>query len=126
MTTLSLTTSMTTTCRSTDMELSEELRTKVRQLDVSVRQLRLNGTAYAEAERDYKVVLRKEALKLRDDGMPVTLIDKVIYGVPSVAEARFKRDVADTVYKANQEAINSIKLQMRLIEAQIGREWGQA
>ena len=53
------------------------------------------------------------------------MIDKTCYGIPSVAEARFKRDVAEAVYKANLEAINSIKLQMRLLENQLQREWGQ-
>lgn len=108
------------------MELYEELRTKTAQLDVAVRHLRKTGTAYAEAERDYKILLRTEVLKLRDEGTPVGMIDKVCYGIPSVAEKRFLRDCAESVYKANQESINSLKLQMRLIEAQIQREWGQA
>ena len=51
------------------------------------------------------------------------MIDKVCYGIPSVAEARFKRDVAEAVYKANQEAINSIKLQIRILNDQLDREW---
>lgn len=106
------------------MELHEELRTKTDQLDASIRQLRKSGTAYAEAERDYKILLRSECLKLRDEGMAIGMIDKTCYGIPSVAEARFRRDVAEAVYKANLEAINSIKLQMRLLEGQIQREWG--
>ena len=105
-------------------DLYAELQSKTRQLDLSIRQLRTNGTEYAKAERDYKILLRSECLKLRDAGMAIGLIDKTCYGIPSVAEARFKRDVAETVYKANLEAINSIKLQLRLIEAQISREWG--
>lgn len=107
-------------------DLYSELTIKTAQLDASVKQLRKSGTAYAEAEREYKVLLRTEALKLRDDGMAIGMIDKVIYGVPSVAEKRFQRDVAECIYKANLEAINSIKLQMRLIESQIQREWGQS
>ena len=106
------------------IDLIEELQAKTHQLEVSVRQLRKSGTDYAEAERDYKVLLRQECLKLRDEGMAIGMIDKTCYGIPSVAEARFKRDVAEAVYKANVEAINSIKLQMRLLEAQIQREWG--
>lgn len=106
------------------MELFLELQQKQKQLDASIKQLRVSGTAYAEAERDYKVLLRQECLKLRDGGMAIGMIDKTCYGIPSVAEARFKRDVAETVYKANLEAINSIKLQLRLIESQIQREWG--
>ena len=107
------------------MNLYMELQNKTKELDVCIRQLRVNGTAYAEAERKYKILLRSEALKLRDSGMAIGMIDKVVYGIRAVANARFERDCAEAVYKANQEAINSIKLQMRLIESQIQREWGQ-
>lgn len=106
------------------VELYNELQKKTRELDTSIKLLRQNGTAYAQAEKDYKILLRSECLKLRDEGMAVGMIDKTCFGIPTVAEARFKRDVAEAVYKANQEAINSIKLQLRLIESQIQREWG--
>ena len=106
------------------MDLQIDLIEKTKQLELSIKELRNSGTNYATAERDYKIKLREECLRLRDEGMAITLIDKVAYGIPSVAEARFKRDVALTVYQANQEAINGIKLQLRLIEGQINREWG--
>ena len=105
-------------------DLYEELQAKTRQLDASIKQLRKNGTEYAEAERDYKVLLRSESLKLRDEGMAIGMIQLTCYGIPCVAEARFRRDVAQVVYEANQEAIQAIKLQMRLLESQIQREWG--
>lgn len=108
------------------MDLYQELQDKIRQLEVSLKELRKSGTNYAQAEKDYKILLRQECLKLRDDGMAIGMIDKTCYGLPSVAEARFKRDVADTVYRANLEAINSIKLQMRLIENQLSREWSSS
>ena len=107
-----------------EYDLYQELQAKTKQLDVSIKNLRKSGTEYAEAERSYKILLRTECLKLRDEGMAIGMIDKTCYGIPSVAEARFQRDVAEVVYKANLEAINSIKLQMRLIESQIQREWG--
>lgn len=106
------------------IDLLTELQQKTRQLEVSIKQLRKSGTAYAQAERDYKILLRQECLKLRDEGMAIGMIDKTCYGIPSVAQKRFERDVAEAVYKANLEAIQSIKLQMRLIESQIQREWG--
>lgn len=108
------------------MELYTELQTKTQHLDRSIKQLRTSGTEYAQAEKDYKILLRQECLKLRDEGMAIGMIDKTCYGIPSVAEARFRRDVAEAVYKANLEAINSIKLQMRLLENQLQREWGQS
>lgn len=104
-------------------DLYTELQTKTKQLEIAVKALRKTGTAYAQAERDYKVHLRTECLRLRDEGMAVGMIDKTCYGIPSVAEKRFARDVAEVTYKANLESINSIKLQMRLIEAQLQREW---
>ena len=105
------------------MDLYNELMQKTKQLEISIKELRNSGTKYAEAERDYKVLLRQECLKLRDEGMAIGMIDKTCYGIQSVADARFKRDVAEAVYRANLESINSLKLQMRLIENQISREY---
>lgn len=104
-------------------DLMNSLKAYSEALDESVKRLRRNGEALAQAERDYKILLRQEVLKLRDEGMAVGVIDKTIYGVPSVAEARFKRDVADAMYRANQEHINATKLHLRIIESQINREW---
>jgi hypothetical protein len=106
------------------MELILDLQQKQKELDISIKQLRNTGTAYAQAEKDYKICLRTKALKLRSEGMAIGMITKTIYGVPEVAELRFKRDVNEAIYRANQEAINSIKLQLRLISSQIDREWG--
>ena len=106
------------------MDLMNELQIKIKELNTSIKSLRQTGTEYAEAERSYKVCLRQHALRLRSEkDMPVTLIQQVVYGVPEVAEKRFTRDVAEAVYKANQEAINSIKLQIRIIEGQLNREF---
>ena len=106
------------------MDLMNELQAKIKQLEASLKELRVSGTNYAKAERDYKILLRQECLKLRDEGMAIGMIDKTCYGIPSVAEARFQRDVSRTVYEANLEAINTLKLQLRLIENQISREFG--
>ena len=105
------------------MDLITELEQKRKQLDQGILDLRKNGTARAKAEKEYKILLRMECLKLRDEGMAIGMIDKTCYGIPSVAEARYKRDIAETLYNAHQEAINSIKLQIRLIESQLQREW---
>lgn len=104
-------------------DLMLDLQAASARLDKAVRMLRKTGTEFAEAERDYKVLLRQEALKLRDSGTAVGLIDKTVYGVREVAEARFRRDVAEATYKANQESINVLKLQIRILDSQISREW---
>ena len=104
-------------------DLIQSIQQKNDELTVAIRQLRVSGTAYAEAEKNYKIKLREECLRLRDEGMAIGMIDKVCHGIPSVAELRFKRDVAEAVYKANQESINSTKLQIRILDNQLSREW---
>jgi hypothetical protein len=106
------------------MELYEQIEGKSRELTVAIKRLSETGTALAEAERDYKMSLSKKSLELKDGGMAVTLIDKVVYGLREVADLRFKRDVAEAIYSANQEFINVTKLQLRLLENQYEREWG--
>lgn len=106
------------------MELYQELETMKRQLNASIKMLRQNGTKKAEAEREYYIMLRQEALRLRDEGESVGMVTLTVKGLRKVADLRFERDVADVVYNANQEAINALKLQMKLTEAQIQREWG--
>jgi len=105
------------------VDLYTDLRKKTEHLDYSVRQLRENARKYAQAEKEYRIILRKECLKLRNEGYPVGVIEKVCYGIESVANARYKRDIAEEVLNANKEAINVIKLQLRLIDNQIQREW---
>lgn len=106
------------------MNLYNDIQDLTNRLNQAIKLLAKYGREFAEAERDYKICLRQEALKLRSEkNMPVTLIQQVVYGVPEVADKRFKRDVAEAMYQTAQENINSIKLQIRVIEGQLNREW---
>lgn len=107
------------------MDLFNEIQNLITELNVSIKKLREHGTDFADAEKQYKITLRQEALKLRaDENMAVTLINQVVYGIPEVAEKRFKRDVAEAMYQANMEHINATKLKLRILEGQLQREWG--
>lgn len=106
-----------------EYDLYTELQQKRHDLNTCIRKLRETGSALAEAERAYKVMLRAESLALRDDGMPVTLIKLTVYGVEKVAELREERDKAQVIYDANKDAVNAIKLELRLIESQLQREY---
>ena len=93
------------------------------ELDASIHRLRKNGVELAEAEKAYKMELTKEALRLRFEDMPVTLINQIVYGLEEVADLRLKRDSAKANYEANQEHINICKLKLRILENQLSREW---
>ena len=105
------------------MDYVNQIQELTKRLNTSVVKLRDYGRELAEAEKDYKITLRQEALKLRSDGMAVTLINQIVYGIPEVAQKRFNRDIAETMYKTAQENINSIKWQIRILENQLEREW---
>lgn len=104
------------------MDLYEEITEKRKQLDYCIKELRKNGSDFAAKERAYKVRMRAECLALREDGMPVTLIQQVVYGVEEVADLRYERDVAETTWRANIEAIQSLRLQLRILQQQLNQE----
>jgi len=107
------------------MDLFNDIQNLIEKLNISIKTLKKNGQVLAEAERDYKITLRQEALKLKqEEKMAVTLINQVIYGIPEVANKRYKRDVAEAMYKTNQEFINTTKLKIKILESQLSREWG--
>lgn len=106
-------------------DLMQEIQSKTRLLDSAISQLGKRGNTYAQAEHDYKIALSQEILIERDKGTPVTIINDICRGKPSIAKLRFERDVAETSYKAALEAINGYKLQIKILDAQIAREWGK-
>ncbi len=108
------------------MELWKELITIERQLNEALATLRTNGIDYCEAERLYQMEKSKQTMRLKSEGYPITLIPQVVKGLENVAELDYIRNKAEVVYKANLEAINIKKLELRVLEAQIEREWGNA
>ncbi len=105
-------------------DLVTEIRSRMRTLDAALREFGKRGREYAEAERKYRMELSKKILLERDKGTPVTIINDVCRGDPEIARLRFNRDVAEVCYKSAQEAINIYKLNIKVTEEQIKREWG--
>lgn len=108
------------------MDLWTELSEKRKMLDKAIETLATNGYDLAAKERDYKIEINKKALELRAEDTPVTLINTIIYGYEDVAKLRFERDLAQVKYNSNLEYINTIKLQIRILENQLNKEWGNA
>ena len=104
----------------------QEIQKKSEMLDKAIQELATNGYDLAEKEKKYKTAVSQKALELRANDTPVTLINQIIYGYKEIADLRFDRDVAEVKYNANLEYINVIKLQIRILENQIAREWGNS
>lgn len=105
------------------MDLVNELFSKTKMLNPAIKRLAEEGEKYASKERDYKIALRQNALKLREGEMAIGMIDKVVYGIPEVANLRFERDVAESLYKTALEYLNTLKLEIRVIQSQLDKEW---
>lgn len=106
-----------------DPQMINRLNDLTEKLSSGIRLMARYGKELAEAERDYKVELRKEVLRLRSQGEAVTVIQQCVRGSGKVPELRFKRDTAQVMYDTAKENINVLKLQTRLLESQIDREW---
>ena len=105
------------------MDLINELNNLIKKLDVSVKSLRNTGSEYAKAYTDYRVALAKELMILKEEGYAITLAGDIARGKPEIAKLKFKEISTEAIYKANQEAINSTKLQIKIIQEQINKEW---
>jgi hypothetical protein len=101
----------------------QELSNKVSLLDSALQQLGNRGRLYADAEQKYRVALAQKILIERDKGTPVTIISDVCRGDREIARLKFDRDCAEITYKAAMEACNVYKLQIKILENQIEREW---
>lgn len=106
------------------MDLYNEIQEKSKYLDNSVKMLRKTGSEYAKAYTDYRVALAKELMILKNDGYAITLAGDIARGKPEIAHLKFEEISKEAIYKANLESINVLKLQIKILENQIEREYG--
>lgn len=106
------------------MDLLQELWKIKDLLTKALEQYKTRGQEYAKCYRDYRVKVAQELLKLKADGMPATIAYDIARGKEEVAEAKEKEIIAECMYKSCQEAINTYKLQIKILQEQINKEWG--
>lgn len=104
-------------------DLMNELDSMKNELHRSMKMLRQNGETLAKKEHDYQLIKAQTWRVLKAEGWTSTDLASTIKGQPEVAQAMFERDNAKVMYEANQEHINVVKLEMRVMENQIAREW---
>lgn len=76
-------------------------------------ELKTLGVKKADAERKYRVELRKEILKLRQlEKQPATLINDLAKGKEEIARLRLDRDIAETNYSVCIEAMRNLRLEL--------------
>lgn len=104
-------------------DLMQELQQLRSELNRALALLKERGIKLAETERAYKLAKARKIEEERDKKTAVSLIRELVIGDVSVSQLRMERDKARVMYRSVDEAINIKKLELRIVESQIGREW---
>jgi len=99
-----------------------ELNDKSEELNRELDNLRYWGKILANKECDYKRALAICILERREEGFPATLTENVCRGREDISDHRRKRDISEANYKASDQKIMILKLQIRIIESQMEAE----
>lgn len=105
------------------MDIVNQLQYLQKQLDASIKALRKTGEEYAKAYTDYRVEVAKELVKLKDEGYAITLAGDIARGKPEIARLKFEEICKEAIYKANLEAINALKIEIKVLSNQYDKEW---
>lgn len=105
------------------MDLLNELWKTSELLGKALEQLKDRGRDYAKAYTTYRKMLAKELLRLKAEGMQATLCGDVARGKEEIAEAKEQEIITESLYKSCQEAINVYKVQIKILQEQLSREW---
>ena len=80
------------------------------------------GTEYAKSYSNYRKLVAQELLRLKAEGMPVTIAYDIARGKEEVAQAKEQEIITECLYKSCQEAIQAYKLQIKILQEQINKE----
>lgn len=104
-------------------DLINEMEQLSTELDQALSEQEQRGRNLADCEAAYQVILRQKALIEKDSGTPVTFISQFIRGDREIAEKRRERDIAEALYQTAKDRVVGIRLKLKIVDAQAGREW---
>jgi hypothetical protein len=105
------------------IELINEMLAKTNQMTGVITELKKRGRKMAETEADYRSALAQKILQLRAEGFPATIMSDVVRGDREVAKLRLVRDIAKTEYEVADEMLQVLKLQIRVLQAEVERDF---
>ena len=103
------------------LDLMRALEEDRRLMKAAVSEASSRGKDYARKEAAYYAKKSAAALSMRDEGMPVTLIDIAVKGMPEVAEAMLEMQCAEALWRAAMKAIDVYRDDCRILYDQIKR-----
>ena len=105
------------------MEELQKLNELNNYLTSALAEYKKRGRDYAEAYKKYRILLSQELLKLKAEGMQVTIAYDIARGTEIVANAKEQEIITECLYKSCQEAINTYKLQIKILQENINKDY---
>ena len=94
-------------------------------LETSLQRAYENGIDAAEKTRLYRIVLAQKMLELKEQGIQISILEKLAKGSEQVSRAEFEMNVAEVKYAASKENIMAQKKLLDSIEDDIKREYAR-
>ena len=91
-------------------------------LTSALKEFKKRGQEYAKSYSNYRKLVEQELLRLKAEGMPVTISYDIARGKEEVAQAKEQEIITECLYKSCQEAIQAYKLQIKILQEQINKE----
>lgn len=107
-------------------DLWTQIQECIRLLDLALAEAKERGSKYVLAEAAYYSAKAEAAFSMKEDGYPVTFIETVIKGVPSVAEKMTAYHAAQVEYENAREARQVYKKKLDTLREEHQQEWSQA
>lgn len=90
-------------------------------MKAAVKEASERGRDYAVKKAAYYAAKSAAALSMKADGMPVTLIDMAVKGMPEVASAMLEMQCAEAVWRAAMKAVDVYRDDCRIVYDQMKR-----
>lgn len=101
----------------TPLQVIERINTCVQALTQGNINLKTLSIQKAQAEKEYRVALAKETLRLKADKYPATLIQDISRGEDNVSELRLKRDITESAYYTAISGMDNIRLELESLRS---------
>ncbi len=98
----------------------------IRLIDIALKEAKLRGTVMVEKELAYYSAKADASYRMLQEGFANTYIQTVIKGVEGVNEAMGEYHKAEVLYRNANEAIQALKLKLRVLENEQQRDWEQS
>ena len=105
------------------LDLQNELNIQLNNARDAQENLVPNAVSLANLEKQYKIAKAKKVAELDLKGVAKTLISTYVEGDETVAELKRQLVIAEGTYDATKDKLNLFKLNAKMLNDEINREW---